>query len=518
MFLSLNKKFLYPISVFFIIAATIFFSTFYNVYYNKIIEEQRSIFARNQQYITLLYENIRLQKELNKTDQNSIQKYTNELTKEKILADGLLSNYSIRNETIKKGINIILLNSGLLILSMIILVLFLSKFIIIPINKLTETSERIAGGDLSSRIKIKRNKFFFDETDRMASSFNQMADNIQKKITEINKQKNFLQSLIDGIPDALYVIDKKGNIIISNKQYQCLDKKTITRELDTQIFSARGSRKKSVQQFIKDKKHFWLINTALFFTHNDKNKKQPLIVNSIRDLSSDIRFSHQQKISAMGFLATSVAHELKNHLGSIRLLIEALLDKYYGNTDDNDEQKKYLTLIDNQLIQSIKVPERLLHMTKSNPDSQEKTECAETVQEIINLLDFEAKRNNIIITTDLPASGPLLKIPSGDFRIILLNLIQNAFKAMPDNGSIHIKAAAAPDNKITLKISDTGHGIDKENLKHIFEPFFTTDTNHSGSGLGLAIVKSILDNNGGSITVSSIPEKGATFTLTLPLA
>lgn len=64
MFFSLNKKFLYTIAAFFIIAAVIFLSTFYNVYYNKILEEQRTTFARNQQYISLLYENIRLQKSL----------------------------------------------------------------------------------------------------------------------------------------------------------------------------------------------------------------------------------------------------------------------------------------------------------------------------------------------------------------------------------------------------------------------------------------------------------------------
>ena len=93
-------------------------------------------------------------------------------------------------------------------------------------------------------------------------------------------------------------------------------------------------------------------------------------------------------------------------------------------------------------------------------------------------------------------------MPEIDFRIILLNLLQNAFKAMSDNGKLHIDVKAVPAGKITINVTDNGHGISEENLKRIFDPFFTTDTANlpgSGSGLGLAIVKSIIDNCGGSI-------------------
>ena len=80
------------------------------------MEEQRTTFARNQQYISLLYENIRLQKKLDAADKNRLSRYTQELSKEKILASEMIKNYNTRNETIKQGINIIFLNSFLLVL------------------------------------------------------------------------------------------------------------------------------------------------------------------------------------------------------------------------------------------------------------------------------------------------------------------------------------------------------------------------------------------------------------------
>ena len=112
-------------------------------------------------------------------------------------------------------------------------------------------------------------------------------------------------------------------------------------------------------------------------------------------------------------------------------------------------------------------------------------------------------------------------MPEIDFRIILLNLLQNAFKAMSDNGKLHIDVKAVPAGKITINVTDNGHGISEENLKRIFDPFFTTDTANlpgSGSGLGLAIVKSIIDNCGGSIKANSVQAKGTRFSMILPRA
>ena len=524
MFFSLNKKFLYTIAAFFIIAAVIFLSTFYNVYYNKILEEQRTTFARNQQYISLLYENIRLQKKLDAADKNRLSRYTQELSKEKILASEMIKNYNTRNETIKQGINIIFLNSFLLVLSMIALGFLIRRFIIIPVNNLSETVAKIARGDLSSRVRLKQNKHFLDEVDNLALAFNRMADNIQEKIAEINNQKNFLQSLIDGIPDTLYVIDEQGIIIIANKEYRRLTgnrKNKVDENLNRQISNIIQNSDKAAQIFITYDNRLLAVNAAPLNIKNNLGKKQKLTVNSIRDLSNDIKFSHQQKLSAMGFLATSVAHELKNHLGSIRMLVEALLDKYHQNKDDDSEEKKYLTLINKQLVESINVPERLLRLSREARQNECKTRCNDTIREIAGLLDYEAKRNGITINTALPAKDLYIKMPEIDFRIILLNLLQNAFKAMSDNGKLHIDVKAVPAGKITINVTDNGHGISEENLKRIFDPFFTTDTANlpgSGSGLGLAIVKSIIDNCGGSIKANSVQAKGTRFSMILPRA
>ena len=98
-------------------------------------------------------------------------------------------------------------------------------------------------------------------------------------------------------------------------------------------------------------------------------------------------------------------------------------------------------------------------------------------------------------------------------RLLLINLVRNAYQAMPDGGDLTINAQGKK-NKVALSISDTGCGIPEKEIEKIFEPLFTTKAN--GIGLGLAIVKNLVDANGGTIEVESEEGKGSTFTVVLP--
>lgn len=542
MFYSLNKKIIYTIAIFFFFTSIIFLYSFYVVYGNKIQEEQVSTFVRNQQYLELLYENISLRKQVNQQNddnQRNLTKYEKELSLERKLADEALKNYNNRYETIKQGILIIFASAVLLLVSMMVLWFMIRRLVISPLDKLVTASEKIAQGDLSARIKLDEKKTFHDEIDSLSKTFNKMAENIETNIKEIRNRQNFLQSLIDGIPDGISVIDKSGNIIVANKEYyrlinvKALPKNSKCYNLNHhqdemcspqnnfcplhEIFTNKNSNVQVIQEFASNPGRQLAINAAKLKLPTSMGGHDTFVVTSIRDLSDDIKFSHQQKLASLGFLATSVAHEMKNHLGSIRMIIEALLDKYYTK-DDNSEVKQYLTMVEKQLVECINVPERLLKLTHSVAEQNESINCYETINEVINLLDYEAKRNGINVKVVCANHETSINGSNVDFKMVIINLMQNAFKAMPNKGKLIIEIQNIDNNKINIAVQDSGSGIDKNDLPHIFKPFFTKDknSNSKGTGLGLAIVKSVVESFKGEIKVTSIENKGSTFTMTFP--
>ena len=554
MFFSLNKKFIYTIAIFFIFTAVLFVYTFYIVYGSKIQEEQKSTILRNQQYLELLYENINLRKDLSRLiraghedlfskenlnvirGNNNLEEKQAELSREQQRTAQIVQNYDERYQAITEGIRLVMASSFLIILSMLLIWYLMQRLVLAPINKLAAVSRLVSSGNYDSRVNMNDRRLFQDELDDLSHTFNQMLDNIQSSIRQIKNQETFLQSIIDGIPDGIRVIDKDGNIIIANKEYyrqigssqNCIGQKcfassqkrngfcppsTFTCPL-REIMNKDAVNVKVIQQFANEPGRHLAINAAPLYIDGRKT----YIVEAIRDLSEDIRFSHQQKLSSLGFLATSVAHEMKNHLGSIRIIIEGLLTKFHNAPEDRSEEKKYLSLINDELNVCVDVPERLLKLAQFSSDTNQDIDCISGINDVLALLDYEAKHNGVNI--EFRQSELHIRGSEGDFKMALINLIQNAFKAMPNGGNLKIEARRKR-SEIEIKITDDGIGIPADKINRIFEPFYSEGSNSSrssGTGLGLSIVKSIVENFRATIKVNSEEKKGTCFTLNFPLS
>lgn len=554
MFFSLNKKFIYTIALFFLFTAALFVFTFYNIYGSKLQEEQRSTFLRNQQYIELLYENINLRNALDNIittnkipsgeklnnllkNKKDIRSQQEELSLERKKTAEMVQTYNERYEALQQAVRIVIFSSVLIILSMLLLWTLIKRWVIAPINKLAAASRQVAAGNFATRVNTFSHQVFTDEFDDLSHTFNQMLENIENGILEIKNKETFLQSLIDGIPDGIRVIDDNYNIIIANKEYyrqagkkaQCSKCYASSQNLKNpcpaslymcplqEINHKHLKKVKFVQQFAKYPNRHLSINAAPL-TINTNGKQNSYIVEVIRDLSDDIRFSHQQKLSSLGFLATSVAHEMKNHLGSIRMILEAILDKFYKDIPDDNEEKQYLSMINNQLISCINVPERLLKLSRYSNDDQQEIKYINSVKEVIDLLDYEAKRNGVTVELNAPDENLSIIGFEADFKMAIINIIQNAFKAMPNGGKLKINTYQKDNGQNVLEIEDNGIGIPKDKINRIFEPFFSEGKNsqNKGTGLGLAIVKSIIEKINGTLSVRSQENKGTCFTMEFP--
>ncbi len=541
MYFSLKKKIFYTVFALFVFMATLFLSMFTLIYAEKYSEDHTALSKRNQYVMNLLHENISLQRELNKihvkispkmaTDLSDKQE---ELTYERKINEDLQKNFNEQSQAFLAGMKIIGISSLLSLFSIFCLGFVLQRWVIGPINRLSEATQLVSKGDFSHRIPVDKKQVFFDEVDTLATTFNTMISNIENNITEIKNSELFLQLLIDTIPDGIRVIDRNYNIVLSNKAY-------------TKQFSALGHTEKCFQAYGYDKpcphgmfscpfkeiKNPKMRNISIVQNFEGrplsinaaplrvlgKEKDDFYIIESIRDLSDDIRFSHQQKISSLGFLSTSVAHEIKNNLGSIRMIIENLMEQSDKILENRQEYDKYIKLIYDQILSTIGIPERLLKLARNNPEAQEIFDVRTSIEEVVSLLDYEAKRNGTTVLCQFANTENNILGNQADFKMIILNLAQNAIKAMPSGGELKI-TTDKDRNDVIVKVKDTGIGIEKDKLQHIFEPFYSEGQNSrlQGTGLGLAIVKSLVEKYKGSISVSSILKQGTIFELKFPKA
>lgn len=542
MFLSLKKKIFYIVFGLFVIMATLFLSIFILIYAEKYSSDFASVSKRNQYVMNLLHDNIMLQRKLNDIhvkvspimdDDLSVKQ--RELSQEARINEELQSNFNEQSQAFFDGMRIIGISSLLSLISVLCLGLMLQRWVIMPINKLTDATQKISKGDFSYRIEAKPKQHFFDEFDTLSSTFNSMMASIEHNVADIKNSERFLQALIDGIPDGIRVIDRNYNVVMHNTAYQkqfastehnikCYEAYGFSNACPAGVFNCpikelKSSNARSINLIQNVNSHPLSVNAAPLKILNNESEDNFYIIESIRDLSDDVRFSHQQKISSLGFLSTSVAHEMKNNLGATRMILEALLESTEKQNTLTPQDIKYLHMIYQQIVASVEIPERLLNLARNDTETREVFDLKTTIDEIVPLLDYELKRHGITVVRQHKVAENNVLGNKTDFKMILLNLFQNAIKAMPSGGSLTI-SSDKNKNLVTLIIQDTGIGIPAEKLPHIFDPFYSQgQTNrHQGTGLGLAIVKSLVEKHRGKINVSSTLGKGTTFELKFPKA
>ena len=547
MFISLNKKILYSLTAFLVLLVILFFVIFTNLYAQKLKDSKNSVYLRNQYVVSLLYDNVRLQKYLTelaekypniinrpeyRNDSEKLSLTQRQLFNEQKLNEELHESYNDSYEAIVTGAKIVGISIIAVVLLVLMLLFLLDYWVIVPVEHLINISDNVSSGILSNRLKTKNRRKFKDEFDILYTTFNNMLDNMEKNIAETKIKEKFLQQLIDAIPDGIRVIDKDYNIVMANKaaysllniKDNCVGKKCYI----AYGYECEGCPQSRYNCPIKEllSDHKDLVHTihevgkiplyvnAAKLKYGD-GPEDFHVVEAIHDLSSDVRFSHQQKVSSLAFLSTSIAHEMKNNLGAIRLIMEGILNNDYENTMSTEEKRKYLQMAYNQLIETVKTPERLLKLAQYSENETDNIEVSTAVKDMMQMIDYDAKRKGINIVTDIEPNLSFIGNES-DFKMIILNLAQNAIKAMPDGGELRISGEKS-GRMVVLNVKDTGIGIEEDKIKHIFEPFYSANSYSKSSGLGLAIVSSLIEKAKGSIYVKSKIGKGTRFTVRLPV-
>ena len=244
-------------------------------------------------------------------------------------------------------------------------------------------------------------------------------------------------------------------------------------------------------------------------------ENQALLAGIQRQLSEVGRVQQQlaqaSKLGAIGELAAAVAHEVNNPLTGILGFSELLLTEL----QEDDPRHEEAAVIQAEAVRARSIIRSLLEFARPRPPQRISSDLNSLSRSTLELVRFRARETGVSIVEEY-GDLPRLDIDPDALKQVMLNLLNNAFEAMPRGGELRV-ATRADGDRVGLTLADNGIGMDNATRARIFTPFFSTRAGTGGgTGLGLSVSLRIVESHGGSIEVDSEPGRGALFTVWLP--
>ncbi|MFH1052642.1 MAG: ATP-binding protein [bacterium] len=428
-----------------------------------------------------------------------------------IIAVVRVSLYVDRIDTLYSELrNKILLITIIVIFISIVVLFFFSKNITDPIKELAAASSRFAMGDFNAKVFINNN----DELKELADSFNLMTDKIKELFGNQSMYQEELQRILGSMQEGLVLLDKDNKIVMHNKSFR----KTVNSDDINYRFYWEVLRDSEVQKLVdrvrkkrsRKTTEIELNNISYMCSANYIQTKDEIVL-----VLFDISERKQLEDMKRDFIVNA-SHELRTPLTAIHGFVETLEEETKGS------YSKYLDVIKRHTTRLIAIVEDMLTVSKLE-DDRLKTQISDIdfkklIEDILTIFYDRIKEKKLKISYNISKETKTFK---GDFfkiEQLFINLIDNAIK-YTQSGEIKIRIDDEED-KVLIQVSDTGIGIEAQDLERIFERFYTVDKSRSkkssGTGLGLSIVKHIVNLHKGSIDVSSSDKKGTTFSIRLP--
>ncbi len=226
---------------------------------------------------------------------------------------------------------------------------------------------------------------------------------------------------------------------------------------------------------------------------------------------TEAQLIRSEKLAALGQLAAGIAHEIRNPLTSINILIHSLA----SNLPPGTSHKEDLNVIEEEIHRINEIVDQFLRFAKPASPLFQKAEASSIFEETLQLLRPQIEKQRIVVKKEFKTLPPIL-MDREQMKQVILNLLLNAVQAMPEGGHLSLKGHVLEgDRWVTLSVQDSGVGIPDEDICKLFDPFFSTK--EGGVGLGLSIAHRITDQHHGKIEVESAPGKGTCFTIWLPI-
>ncbi|OQX95008.1 hypothetical protein B6I21_07675 [candidate division KSB1 bacterium 4572_119] len=349
-------------------------------------------------------------------------------------------------------------------------------------------------------------------------------------INEKNEAESRYRILVEQSPDPIFLCDRK-NILMVNQSFENLFGYTEENICETNfsiLELIEQSYKKDfineIKSLIKNEKEVSTISLRMKNESGDKLEveislsrllieKQVAYQGIIHDVTKtrqlDRERAQREHLAVIGEMSARIAHEIKNPLASIQTGIQ-LLERQIAK---DKTQISFYERLRGEIQRVDSILKGLLTYAREEHLNLKTMEIVSLIERFSDLVKPTLKKHQLNLKMQLADNLPRVKIDEQKIEQVLWNVFLNAIQASESGKNIFLNLNQI-NYKLVLKISDEGSGMSELQLKKIFQPFFSTRT--QGSGLGLPISKKIMDKHGGSISVTSMPGKGTTFTIELP--
>jgi two-component system, OmpR family, phosphate regulon sensor histidine kinase PhoR len=392
-----------------------------------------------------------------------------------------------------------------------------------PIERLKNTSEKIAAGDLSARSRLHGE----DEFGKLGEAVDEMAAGIQKNIEDLSEKKSEIENILASMKDGVIVTNTERNILLINAAVFEIFK------LEKRDYTGAPLMNVIRHQIINEHVRNVLLD--------GKSRETEIEIHPITKTTIDARiypFNSQAggmtgaiivirditKIKKLETVRTefieNASHELRTPVSLIRGFVETLLS---GAMEIENDRQRFLGLLDKESRRLMNLTEDILDLERAEKKKDDKTtanmDAVRELAECAGNFAHSIAEKGLKLETDFPTEPIALKMPKEDFAQIFNNLIDNAVKFTRE-GTISVIVEKLPD-RIAIIVKDTGVGIPSPDRERIFERFYRVDKSRSremgGTGLGLSIVKHYVEKWGGTVSVESAPGAGSSFRVNFPI-
>ena len=356
---------------------------------------------------------------------------------------------------------------------------------------------------------------------------------LRKLVQNQMDEADMMESLIDSLPEGHIIFSPENRIIfINNAAFHLLpsdrrrrlragltvDEMMIDPDIKKFLLNVfSGKEKPEPQDFAFSQGDEVRTERVSFsFLHLSQGRLVDVVIRDITDeIMKETRLRRTESLASMTTMAAGIAHEIKNPLAAMKIHLQ-LMRKSLANKGSITAEgaERYLSVLDEEIDHLNKIAVDFLFAVRPMNIELRLGSIEPVIMDLVTFLTPEADEKKIEVRCCVEKFLPRIELDSRYLRQSLLNIVENAFAAMPGGGKLTI-TAKLDGNYETIRIEDTGTGIDDEKLSKIFEPYFTTKA--SGTGLGLTVVYKVIKEHRGDIFVSSELGKGTVFTIKLPV-
>jgi|GEM_PF-624069 len=372
---------------------------------------------------------------------------------------------------------------------------------------------------------------------------------VTQRTQELQRSRDLLHTIFDGIPGGLLLVDADARVLAVNRAYARLldqEPEALIAQDYQQIWSApwaqgacrlvqrciAGGQPIYQRDQIKHPRHSPIVLDHYLFPVRDATSGIIQVIEYLEDVTERLALeralTQNEQLMALGKLAATVAHEVNTPLLAIRGCLGLLANAQVDPT----ARAEYFAMAESELDRAAGIIRVMLDFYQSNGNEQRSTDVNVLIERVAQLIKGECTRRNIEVLLCLAPALPAIPVIPDRLKQVILNLTLNALEVLADEGQLILRTflheeprhasgeqlAAASDETgsfVVIEVEDTGSGVPDLLHEQIFDAFVTTKSD--GSGLGLAVCRTIVQDQGGTISVENVAGSGARFTVTFPV-